>query len=131
MTTRVLERKVIYPGERVFKEGDEGNTAYVIEDGVVEIYKSLDGKEVSIGTVTKGGILGEMALIDNQPRMASARVIKTATLVTVPRATFQEKLAKADPFIRGLLGIFVKNIRAMTARKIENDSKPAEGKPAP
>lgn len=120
MNTKVLERRVIYPGERVFREGEEGNCAYVVEDGVVEIYKQVDGKDVVIGTVTKGGILGEMALIDNQPRMAGARVVKMATLVTVPRATFQEKLAKADPFIRGLLGIFVKNIRAITARKLED-----------
>lgn len=110
---QVLERKTYPAGARIFREGDEGNRAYVIQTGMVEIVKMVNGEEVILGTVTEGGIFGEMALIDDQPRMASARAVKGTTLIVVSREVFDQKLAKTDPFIRALLGIFVKNIRAM------------------
>ena len=107
---RFIERKVFYAGDRVFKEGEKGDRAYIIERGLVEIFKLIDGKEVILGTINKGGIFGEMALIDNAPRMASARAVQQTTLVVVTRDTFTSKLAKADPFMRGLINIFVKNM---------------------
>ncbi|WP_135078356.1 cyclic nucleotide-binding domain-containing protein [Terasakiella sp. SH-1] len=110
---RFVERKVFYAGDKIFKEGDPGDRAYIVERGMIEIFKMIDGKEVVLGTIGKGGIFGEMALIDNQPRMAAARSVQQTTLVVVTRDTFMTKLAKADPFMRGLINIFVKNIRRM------------------
>lgn len=110
---RFVDRKVYYAGDRIFKEGEPGDRAYIVERGMVEIYKFVDGREVVLGTINKGGIFGEMALIDNAPRMAAARAVQQTTLVIVSRDVFESKLAKADPFMRGLISIFVKNIRRM------------------
>ena len=110
---RFIDRKVFYAGDKVFKEGDPGDRAYIVERGMVEIVKMIDGKEVVLGTINKGGLFGEMALIDNSPRMAAARAVQQTTLVIVTRDVFESKLAKADPFMRGLINIFVKNIRRM------------------
>lgn len=110
---KFIDRKVFYAGDKVFKEGDPGDRAYIIERGMVEIYKVVDGNEIILGTVNKGGLFGEMALIDNAPRMAAARAVQQTTLVIVTRDVFEMKLAKADPFVRGLINIFVKNIRRM------------------
>lgn len=110
---RFIDRKVFYTGDRVFKEGEPGDRAYIVERGMVEIFKLVDGKEVVLGTINKGGIFGEMALIDNSPRMAAARAVQQTTLVIITRDVFESKLAKADPFVRGLINIFVKNIRRM------------------
>ena len=60
MTADVIQRRVFYPGETVFLEGETGMRAYIVEDGEVEIYKDKDGEEVTIGTVTTGGLFGEM-----------------------------------------------------------------------
>lgn len=110
---RFIERKVFYAGDKVFKEGEPGDRAYIVERGMIEIFKLVDGKEVVLGTINKGGIFGEMALIDNSPRMAAARAVQQTTLVVITRDIFESKLAKADPFVRGLINIFVKNIRRM------------------
>lgn len=110
---RFVDRKVFYAGDKVFKEGEPGDRAYIVERGMVEIVKMIDGKEVVLGTINKGGLFGEMALIDNAPRMAAARAVQQTTLVIVTRDVFEAKLAKADPFMRGLINIFVKNIRRM------------------
>lgn len=107
---RVLERKVFYAGQNVFKEGDSGDRAYLIQDGQVEITKN----GLLLGTLGKGEMFGEMALVDDQPRMANAKALTDVSVVIIGRDAFREKLAKADPFIRGLLNIFVRNIRNLT-----------------
>ncbi len=111
---KILDRLVVAEGTSVFNEGDIGDRAYVVQDGIIEIIRAgHDGAETILGTVEKGGIFGEMALIDDQPRMATARAVVSTTVISVPRDVFSQKLAKCDPFIRGLLGIFVRNIRSM------------------
>ena len=111
---QILDRQVVAEGLTIFNEGDIGDRAYIVQDGRVEIFRyNGEGNEVVLGTVEKGGIFGEMALIDDQPRMATARAAVPTTIIAVPRDVFAKKLAKCDPFIRGLLGIFVRNIRSM------------------
>ena len=114
MASQVLQRQTYKPGDKIFKEGDEGNLAYVVQDGQVEIIKIIDGRETVLGTVGKGGIFGEMALIDSKPRMAAARAATGATIICVTRQMFEEKLRKSDPFIRGLLNILADNIRSIS-----------------
>lgn len=101
----ILERRAFGPGQMIFTEGKSGDCAYIVQDGHVEIFRNVDGKDVVIGTLGKGAIFGEMALLDDSPRMASARATDTTTLIVVNHMTFDEKLKKTDPFIRGLLNI--------------------------
>lgn len=112
MRESVLQRQVVQAGTSIFKEGEEGNMAYVVQSGEVEIFRMADGKEVVLGRVGQGGIFGEMALIDSKPRMAGARASKGSTIIIVTREMFEEKLKKTDPFVRGLLNILVGQIRS-------------------
>ena len=116
MDPQILQRQLYGPGDEIFNEGDDGRLAYVVEEGEVEIFKTIDGNEQILGTVGKDGIFGEMALIDNQPRMAAARASKSTKIICVTRQIFDEKLNKADPFIRGLLKILADNNRDMTSK---------------
>ena len=116
MDQLILQRQIYDPGDQIFKEGDEGRLAYVVEDGEVEIFIIIDDHEQVLGTVCKDGIFGEMALIDNQPRMANARTTKSTTIICVTRQMFDEKLNQADPFIRGLLKILADNNRDITSK---------------
>ena len=111
VTDNILQRQTYQAGERIFKQGDEGNMAYVVQSGEVEIVKEIDGVETVLGTIGQGGIFGEMALIDSQPRMALARCKKGSTIIVITRAMFEQKLNKTDPFIRGLINILVGHIR--------------------
>ena len=116
MDQLILQRQKYGAGDHIFKEGDEGRLAYVVEEGEVEIFMIIDDHEQVLGTVGKDGIFGEMALIDNQPRMANARATKTTTIICVTRQMFDEKLNQADPFIRGLLKILADNNRDITSK---------------
>ena len=112
--SEVLTRNTYQAGDSIFKEGDEGNHAYIIQSGEVEIFKMVDGEEKVLGTVGQGGIFGEMAIIDAKPRMAAARASKGSTIIVVTRKMFEQKLKSSDPFIRGLLNILVNHIRSMS-----------------
>ena len=114
MAKAVLERVSFTKGSKVFAQGDQGERAYIVESGEVQIYAMKDGQRIVYGTVGKGGIFGEMALIDNKLRMATASALQATTLIVISRKMFQEKLAQADPFVRGLLNVFASNIRTMS-----------------
>ena len=107
---RVLERKIFFAGQTIFNEGDRGDRAYLIQSGHVDIVKN----EMPLAKLGPGELFGEMALVDDKPRMASAVADGEVSLVIISRETFKEKLSKTDPFIRGLLNIFVRNIRNLT-----------------
>jgi CRP-like cAMP-binding protein len=113
----VLNRKTYGAGASVFREGEPGDVAYVVQSGNVQIFKTVDGAEKVLGEVGAGGIFGEMALIDDKPRMASARTAEASTLIIVSRNMFEEKLRKTDPFIRGLLQIFTGTIRRLSSQQ--------------
>lgn len=111
-----VNRKLYFAGNVIFREGESGTRAFLIKEGEVEIRKQLGNREVVLGTIQKGSIFGEMALIDDQPRMASAVAVRDTTVIIISREALQAKLATADPFVRGLLNIFVRNIRSMSKR---------------
>lgn len=120
-----LERKVIPENTPIFREGDPGNVAYVVQSGRVEIWKIEDGDKKVLGVIGRGGVFGEMALVDNEPRMASATALAPTICLIIPDRVFQEKLANADSFIIALLRIFCRNIRAMqtTGHEIEIETE--------
>jgi CRP/FNR family cyclic AMP-dependent transcriptional regulator len=90
MAESILDRLTLQSGDFVFKEGDKGNKAYVVQDGSIEIVvKNGEGEDVVLGMVDKGGIFGEMALIDDQPRMATARAAAGTTLIVINRTMFR------------------------------------------
>ena len=111
MADHVLERQTYAAGARVFSQGQQGDRAYIVQDGEVEIYRGPEGSETVLGRLGKGAIFGEMALLDDAPRMASARAVSATTVIIVNRSLFQEKLRKTDPFIRGLLNILAASVR--------------------
>ncbi len=106
------------PGETLFSEGEEGDSAYYVKSGMIEVSRRLGSAEVVIATEQEGGIVGEMALIDNQPRSATARAVEPTELVVVPKAQFEDYLANTDPVIRRLLERFVNIIRSITAENV-------------
>ncbi|HSV28494.1 MAG TPA: cyclic nucleotide-binding domain-containing protein [Candidatus Omnitrophota bacterium] len=109
---QILDRRSFENGKPIFSEGERGDAAYVVESGEVGIYKEIDGEVVKLGTIKQGGIFGEMAVIDGTPRMATALAEGHVVLVRVPKGVFDQKIAACDPFIRGLITIFLNNIRA-------------------
>ncbi len=113
-----LEEKTVQNRQYIFRESEPGEIAFVIQSGTVEITKHAGGNEVVLGTLGQGEMFGETALIDNAPRMASARASGgPVTVMVLPRSLFESKLATVDPFVQKLLKILVANVRS-TSQKV-------------
>ncbi len=86
------------PGELVIRQGDEGNALLVILSGELEITRQEGGQEITLATRRMGEILGEMSLLEQWPRTASARAIAASDLLEVDAAAFR-KVLEVDPRI--------------------------------
>ena len=63
-------------------------------------------------------MFGEMALIDDEPRMASAKAINgPVELLEVSKANFKKKMNELDPFTRGLISILADTVRHMAKQQ--------------
>ncbi len=108
----------------IFREGKPGNAAYVVQEGKVEVFKTLNGdEEVILGTIEAGGLFGELALVDNKPRMASARATERTVLIAINRQTFEKKMAGSDRFIKAILRILLGNYRTVVRRAALAEAK--------
>ena len=115
MADPVLQRRTFETGQKIFDEGQEGNHAYLVQSGRIEIVKMIEDRETILDTIGEGGIFGEMALIDDQPRMAMARTAEMTTLIVISRMMIEQKMVKVEPFVRTLLKILLGNIRSLSA----------------
>jgi EAL domain-containing protein (putative c-di-GMP-specific phosphodiesterase class I) len=114
-----LHREIYPAGEIIFKEGDPGNTAYIIEEGSVEVTVSSTQRS----TIYKGELFGEIALIDQQPRTATVRAVENTVLIPIPRQLVKELLEKTDPVVRHLLLTILERYRSTRNQPAFNPSR--------
>lgn len=112
-------RKVFDQGTLIFQEGEPGHEAYVVEYGRVAVFKTVKGQRVDLGSVIQGGIFGEMALIDDQPRMASALAEVETACVVIGKERLTEQLQQAPKGVQVIVGALLGNIRLMGAELAE------------
>jgi hypothetical protein len=108
------ESKSIKAGEILFEEGEVGDMAFLIVSGEVEIYRKNGNNDRVLATLGRGEIIGEMSLIDSQPRVASARALQDTEVRLISRDSLQQRLARleqTDRVLRRLIAVLVSRIR--------------------
>ena len=100
MATKRLQ---LAAGDVLFEEGDPPTSAYLIESGRIEIVTEREGAPMVLSVLGPGDLLGEMAVIDDAPRTATARALGDAVLIEVDRAQINERIDNSDPIVRALL----------------------------
>ena len=100
-------------GKVLFKQGEKGDAAYIVQTGAVGMYREAQGRKIPLATVRKGELFGEMAVVDNSPRMATAFTLEESTVMVIPIDIMLEKLRKADPFIRAMIHMLMNNLRGV------------------
>jgi len=82
-------RESYFAGHVLFREGDPGSVFYMVISGSVKIYTSnAEGQEKILSIMKAGDSFGELALIDQEPRSASAQVMEDAVLYALRRDHF-------------------------------------------
>lgn len=98
-------------GEQIFSEGDPPTAAYVIDQGRVEVYTHHSGARLVLNYLGPGDLLGEMAVIDREPRSASASAVGDCVLTEIREDQIQERIAQTDPIVRLLVQALLKRYR--------------------
>ena len=129
MINQILDRITFEAGKIIFEEGDDGDFAYIIESGEVEISKIVSGEWKVLALMHEHAMFGELALVDAKPRIAMARARTAVTVIRVSHSMFSKKLEEADIFLRGLLKILVENARNSGVRQTAGFIQTDKGSP--
>ncbi len=90
-------------GTKIFEEGDQSKSAYLIKKGIVRIFKKKGESTIEIETFRAGQLLGELAFLDNQPRSASAEAIIDCEIVEISQHILDDTLNKTPEWLKILL----------------------------
>jgi len=102
-------------GEALFQRDDPGDAFYIIDEGQVRIF-TLDeeGRELTLNTLEAGEAFGELALVDDWPRSASASAVGPATLRRLNRDDFLERVHTSRQLSDILTRLLSQRARHMT-----------------
>src|SRR5215813_11690909 len=110
LKTRTVPSKTL-----LFRQGDAGDSLYLIENGRIRIsIKDEDGTDVILAELAQGDFFGEMALIDGKQRSADANVLEDAQLAVLSRLDFLS-------FIRNNPDVAIAMLSAVTHRLRRTD----------
>ncbi len=100
--------------EILFEQGMEGDTMYIVEDGIIEVFVQESTKEKSINTLQSGDIVGELALLDGSPRSAAARAKGDLKVLILRREHFLMFVNSRPHVILSLLEYMAKRARRLS-----------------
>ena len=117
----IAEEVRLPAGAQLFAEGSPGMRAYVIMDGQVAIVKQSGDREVLLAVRPAGEVIGEMALLDQAPRMASVRAHTDATLLAIHHDELEKLLNSSPSAARAMLTTMLVRLRNTEAMLRESD----------
>jgi CRP-like cAMP-binding protein len=126
-----LEDHYHEPGHYLFREGDPGNALYIIVEGRVEVSKRVSPDESRIlATVGDGAVLGEMSLIVDNTRSASARCLAPTRHLKLPKPVYQQLMDNdslaALKLTLALTRILSQRLRALDEAVVREDREDSE-----
>lgn len=97
----------------VFKEGDKGDALYIVKSGKINILKrNSAGIDSILVTLGKGAIIGDMAIIDEQPRSASVATVQDCAFLIITKDDFRNLLASVPEIAFQILKLTTERLRA-------------------
>ena len=109
--TSVFQKK-FSKGSIIFKQGDEGDSAFIIDSGRVEIVvEEENGNDTIVCVLGVGEIFGEMSIVDGSPRSATARALDSCKLSIVNREQLGQRIEHSDPIVRLLISMLFRRVR--------------------
>lgn len=110
--SRKLRVVAFRAGTAVFHADDAGSMMYIIIKGAVKIFvPATDGREVVLAVHRTGDLFGEMSLLDDERRSASATTLEDTEMVSLSRQDFQDVLTRHPDACRAILDVLVKRLR--------------------
>ena len=122
---RIVEEVDLAAGETLFSEGDPGDCLYIVVEGELRV-SSRDQTLVLLGP---GKIVGELALLDPEPRSASVTASRDALLFRIDKEPFDEVMADRPEIALGIIRSLARRIRQL-GRTVAGASEAVDGQAA-
>jgi len=113
---KVMSTSLFQPGQMIFREGDTTQEAYRILKGRVEISIAGEGKAVILAQLGEGDIFGEMAMVDERPRSASAQSLDVTECEVLTAENFNEAVLQRPEILIPYLASFFERLRTANDR---------------
>ena len=107
-------KRQVKKGDMIFKDGQAGQTMFIILQGEVEISKKLGDQKTVLAKLEPGSVFGEMAIIDSQPRSATATAVSNTVLLEISREMFRKRMEEVPKWLQAFFGIIVERLRVAT-----------------
>ena len=103
--------KSFYKGQAIYKAGQKGTVAYLVQKGTVNIYKSVNGRKTVIDRLGKGEIFGEMGALSGHSREHSAEAAEYCDLMVLTEQIIQTLLSRCPKTVQHLTKVLIKRVR--------------------
>ncbi len=110
----VLVEEELSAGATLTREGQDGGTAYIIVEGQAEVVRQ--GHQLA--TLGPDDVVGEMSLLDQQPRTATVKALTDLKLLAFTHDDFAKLLATVPELSQGLLSVLAKRIRDLDTKVV-------------
>ena len=117
----------ISAGEFLLKEGDPGDSMFIILDGEFEVTKRSGPQEIALAVREPGAVIGEMSLLDDSPRSASVRAQTAGHLLAIRHDTFHQLLSTSPSAALAILHTVTSRLRQNEALLHEREKMAALG----
>ncbi|MFL2801518.1 MAG: Crp/Fnr family transcriptional regulator [Paracoccaceae bacterium] len=104
-------------GQFIFKAGEQSDKVFLLLEGEVGIFLPTNETQQPNHKIQENEIFGEMGVIEGKLRMATARCMSSAKVMSISKDQFEKKIEGSDPFIRGLIRILSSRVRALQKNK--------------
>ncbi len=115
----VLSRPVFHQNQEIFHEGSVGTEAYIVESGRVEVSRMVNGEKFVLGMLGPRALFGEMAALDESPRMATITAVEPTVCIELSRTKLMAELEKSPKFIQAIVRLLLNNMRENSARMLD------------
>jgi CRP/FNR family cyclic AMP-dependent transcriptional regulator len=110
-------------GQILFREGDPADSVFRLLSGTVDILRELDGDPILLGTVDAGQLIGEMGVVENRPRSATARAASEVEVEILTATEFLDQIAGSPRAARELIQRLSQRLREADDRIVNNERR--------
>ena len=112
----IRERIHLEPGEFLFRAEEFGNEGYIILSGKLEVFRVEDGREVRLGVLESGDVVGEMAMLTDETRSANVRAVLAATVERVTSESIKTELNRLGPWVGKVVKSLADRLRSVNTK---------------
>jgi CRP/FNR family cyclic AMP-dependent transcriptional regulator len=118
-------------GELIFREGDTGDTCYLVKDGAVILTREhQDGRMIALTECRSGDMFGELAMFRGETRSASAEAVEPTTAVALLAPDMQRLIKRNPDLALKLLAALAERVRRTTERLLQQSFQTVAGRVA-